>query len=69
MTESVMVGRHHRLNGHEFEQNLGDSGGQRSLVDYSLRGPRVGHNLVTENNLANMLNYVFAWTLRFWNMA
>ena len=27
-----MVGRHHRLNGHEFEQILGDSGGQRSLV-------------------------------------
>ena len=24
-----MVGRHHRLNGHEFEQTLGDSEGQR----------------------------------------
>ena len=23
-----MVGWHHRLNGHEFEQTLGDSGGQ-----------------------------------------
>ena len=27
-----MVGWHHRLNGHELEQTLGDSGGQGSLV-------------------------------------
>ena len=27
-----MVGWHHRLNGHEFEQILGDGEGQRSLV-------------------------------------
>ena len=27
-----MVREHHRLNGHEFEQTLGDSGGQRSLA-------------------------------------
>ena len=26
-----MVGGHHQLNGHEFEQTLGDSGGQGSL--------------------------------------
>ena len=32
MTEDEMVGWHHRLNGHEFEQTLGDSEGQRSLV-------------------------------------
>ena len=30
--EDEMVGWHHRLNGHEFEQILGDSGGQRSPV-------------------------------------
>ena len=29
--EDEMVGLYHQLNGHEFEQNLGDSGGQRSL--------------------------------------
>ena len=29
MTEDEMVGWHHRLNGHEFEQALGDSEGQR----------------------------------------
>ena len=27
-----MVGRHHRLNGHEFEQALGEGEGQGSLV-------------------------------------
>ena len=32
VTEDEMVGWHHRLNGHEFEQALGDSEGQRSLV-------------------------------------
>ena len=30
-----MVGWHHRLNGHEFEQTLGDSRTQRSLACYS----------------------------------
>ena len=30
-TEDKMVGWHHRLNGHEFEQTLGDSEGQGSL--------------------------------------
>ena len=31
-TEDEMVGWHHRLDGHEFEQAPGDSEGQRSLV-------------------------------------
>ena len=31
MTEDEMVGWHHRLNGHEFEQVLGDDEGQGSL--------------------------------------
>ena len=30
-----MVGWHHQLNEHEFEQDLGDSEGQGSLVCYS----------------------------------
>ena len=30
-----MVGWHHSLNGHEFEQALGVGGGQGSLVCYS----------------------------------
>ena len=32
VTEDEMVGRHHQLNGHEFENSLGDSEGQWSLV-------------------------------------
>ena len=32
MTEDEMVGWHHWLDGHEFEQTLGDSEGQGSLV-------------------------------------
>ena len=32
MTENEMVGWHHQLNGHEFEQILGDSEGQGRLV-------------------------------------
>ena len=32
MTEDEMVGWHHQLNEHEFEQALGDDEGQGSLV-------------------------------------
>ena len=31
-TEDEMVGQHHQLNGHEFEQTPGDGEGQRSLA-------------------------------------
>ena len=43
-TEEKMVGWHHRLNGHEFEQALGVSDGQGSLVCFSSWGRRVGHD-------------------------
>ena len=32
MTEDEIVQWHHQLNGHEFEQTLGGSGGQGSLA-------------------------------------
>jgi len=32
VTEDEMVGWHHRLNGHEFEQPLGDGEAQGSLA-------------------------------------
>ena len=35
VTEDEMFGWHHRLNGHEFEQFLGDSEGQGSLSSCS----------------------------------
>ena len=38
MTEDEMVGWHHRLYEHEFEQALGDGEGQGSLVCCSSHG-------------------------------
>ena len=38
MAEDEMFGWHHRLDGHEFEQALGVSDGQRSMVCCSLWG-------------------------------
>ena len=35
MTEDKMVGWHHLLNGHEFEQALGDGDRQGSLACFS----------------------------------
>ena len=35
MTEGEMVGWHHQLDGHEFEQTSGVGDGQGSLVCYS----------------------------------
>ena len=32
MTEDELIGWHHQLNGHEFEQALGNSEGQESLA-------------------------------------
>ena len=32
MTENEMIGGHHQLNEHEFEQTLGDSEGQGSMA-------------------------------------
>ena len=38
MTEDEMIGWHHRLSGHEFEETPGDSEGERSLANCSPRG-------------------------------
>ena len=37
MTEDEMVGWHHQLNGHEFEQDPGVGDGQGGLVCYNPR--------------------------------
>ena len=48
-TEDEMIGWHHRLNGHEFEQTLEDSEGQGSLGCWrSVGWQRVWHNSVSE---------------------
>ena len=45
MTEDEMVGWHHRLDGHEFEQTLGDGEGQGSqAVLQSLGSQRVRYD-------------------------
>jgi len=43
MTEGEMVGWHHQLNGLEFEQALGESKGQGSLLQ-SMELQRRGHD-------------------------
>ena len=41
--DNEMLGWHHQLNGHEFEQTPGDNEGQVSLVCYSPWCRRIGH--------------------------
>ena len=49
MTEDEMVGWHHRLDGHEFEQALGVGDGQCSLTCLqSMGSERVRHDWATE---------------------
>ena len=49
MTKDEAVACHHLLNGHEFEQTLGDHEGQGSLGMLQFMGSqRVGHDLATE---------------------
>ena len=49
-----MVGWHHRLNGHEFEQALGESDGQGSLVCCSPWGRRDSDTTESLNNKKNL---------------
>ena len=49
--EDEIAGWHHQLNGHEFEQALGDGDGQGGLACYSPWGCRVGHTEETELNV------------------
>ena len=44
MTEDEMLGWHHQLDGHEFEQVLGVGEGQGSLVCSSMELQRLGHD-------------------------
>ena len=53
MTGVEMVGWHHQLNGHEFEQIPGDSEGQGRLVYYSPWGCRESDKTEQLNNNNN----------------
>ena len=54
MTEDKIVGWHHGLHGHEFQQALGVGDGQGSLACCSPWGRRVRHNWATELNWSVM---------------
>ena len=56
MTEDEVVGWHHWLNGHEFEQTLGVGDGQGSLVCCSPWGHK-------ESDTNEQLNWTDEWTL------
>ena len=55
MTEDETVGWHHQLNGREFEQTLGDSEGQGSLVCHSPRGCKAMDKTEQLRNNKNLL--------------
>ena len=50
VTEDEMAGWHHQLNGHVFEQTLGDSEGQGSLVCSSSWGHKESEVIYQLNN-------------------
>ena len=56
-TEDETVGWHHRLDGHEFEQALGDGDGQRSLVCCSPWGQKKAD--ITEQLNWNLFTWLF----------
>ena len=75
ITEDKMVGWHHWLNGHEFEQDLGVGDGQGSLVSCSPQGhkesdmtelnwtePEVNQKTCNDRNITNRQTGKEPWT-------
>ena len=54
-----MVGWHHRLNGHEFKQALGDGEGQGDLTCYSLWGHKES-DMPERLNSSNIYTYMYS---------
>ena len=66
MTEDEMVGWHHQLDGHEFEQAPGDGEGQGSLVCHSPRGRKEsGMTEWLDNNKQASLIFIKSLTIIF----
>ena len=64
VTEDEMIGWHHWLNGHEFEQTLGDSEGQGSLVCCSPWGCKESDTTEWLNNNSHRARHRSGtWTL------
>ena len=58
-TEGEMVGWHHKLNGHEFDQTLGDTEGKGSLVGCSPWGHK-------ESDMTAQLTFHFIHCVDFY---
>ena len=67
-TKDEMTGWHHRFNGHDFEQTLGDSEGCGSLVCYSPWGHRVRHNWATEQQQEILLEWGYLHQRNWWTL-
>ena len=61
MTEDEMVGWHHQLNGHEFEQAPGHGGGQGSLACYSAGCRKESERTELLNNKNKMYTAYFVY--------
>ena len=61
MTEDEMVGWHHWLDGHEFEQASGVGDGQGGLVCYSPGGRK-------ESDMTEQLNWIDTGKKRHWDL-
>ena len=59
-TENEMVGWHHRINGHEFEQTPGDNEGREAWCAAVHRSQRIGHDLLTGQKQWE------GWTSPYW---
>ena len=62
VTEDEMVGWHHWFNGHELGQTSGDDEGQTGKpgVLQSMGTQRVGHDLVTQQQITHYITYKYA---------
>ena len=58
VAEDKIVRLYHQLNGHEFEQTLGDSGGQRSLTGYRPWGHQESDTTLQLKSNSNMTMYI-----------
>ena len=59
MMEDEMVGWHHRLNGHDFEQTPGDGEGQGSLVCCGPRGRKELDRTERLNNNKTLIEEIY----------
>ena len=66
LTEDEMVGWHHQVNGHEFEQTLGDSEGQGSLACCSSWGCKESDTLRLNSSSSTLTDSLWLLCLGRW---